>query len=101
MVCWMSEASQLTPGSKLAIKHTTKWARALVKDFRYRLDINTLHRDADATALTLNEIGRVRLRTTQPLFADTYRRNRTTGSFILVDESTNVTVGAGMIRETE
>ncbi len=101
MICWMSEASQLTPGSKLAIKHTTKWARAMVKDFRYRLDINTLNRDADATALSLNEIGRVRLRTTQPLFADPYRRNRTTGSFILVDETTNVTVGAGMIRDTE
>ena len=101
MICWMSEASQLTPGTKLAIKHTTKWARAMVKDFRYRLDINTLNRDPDATALSLNEIGRVRLRITQPLFADTYRRNRTTGSFILVDETTNVTVGAGMIRETK
>jgi sulfate adenylyltransferase large subunit len=101
MVCWMSESSQLTPGSKLAIKHTTNWARAMVKDFRYRLDINTLNRDLDAQSLSLNEIGRVRLRTTKPLFADTYRRNRSTGSFILVDENTNVTVGAGMIRETE
>jgi len=101
MVCWMSEASQLTEGSKLAIKHTTKWARALVKDLRYRLDINTLHRDESATSLTLNEIGRVRLRTTQPLFADDYQSNRTTGSFILVDETTNVTVAAGMIRATE
>jgi sulfate adenylyltransferase large subunit len=101
MVCWMSESSELTPGAKLAIKHTTRWARAMVKEFRYRLDINTLHRDPDATSLGLNEIGRVRLRTTQPLFADGYERNRSTGSFILVDESTNVTVGAGMIRETE
>ena len=101
MVCWMSEASQLTPGAKLAIKHTTRWARTVVKEFRYRLDINTLHRDPDATSLTLNEIGRVRLRTTQPLFADTYERNRSTGSFILVDEATNVTVGAGMIRATD
>jgi sulfate adenylyltransferase large subunit len=101
MVCWMSDTSQLTPGAKLAIKHTTRWARALVKEFRYRLDVNTLHRDPDATSLGLNEIGRVRLRTTQPLFADTYDRNRTTGSFILVDETTNVTVGAGMIRDTE
>jgi sulfate adenylyltransferase large subunit len=100
MVCWMSEASQLTPGAKLAIKHTSRWARAMVKDFRYRLDINTLNRDPDANSLSLNEIGRVRLRTTQPLFADSYERNRTTGSFILVDETTNVTVGAGMIRET-
>lgn len=101
MICWMSEASQLTVGAKLAIKHTTRWARAVVKDFRYRLDINTLSRDEGANALSLNEIGRVRLRTTQPLFADTYRQNRSTGSFILVDETTNVTVGAGMIRDTE
>ncbi len=101
MVCWMSDATKLTEGSKLAIKHTTKWARALVKDLRYRLDINSLHRDEEATALSLNEIGRVRLRVTQPLFADDYQVNRATGSFILVDENTNVTVGAGMIRDTE
>ena len=101
MVCWMSEASSLTEGSKLAIKHSTRWARALVKDFRYRLDINTLHRQEDATSLSLNEIGRVRLRTTQPLLADDYHRNRNTGSFILVDETTNMTVGAGMIVSAE
>jgi bifunctional enzyme CysN/CysC len=101
MVCWMSESSQLAAGSKLAIKHTTRWARALVKEFRYRLDINTLHRQEDATSLSLNEIGRVRLRTTQPLLADDYHRNRNTGSFILVDETTNVTVGAGMIVSAE
>jgi len=101
MICWMSDTAQLNLGSKLAIKHTTNWGRALVKEFRYRLDINTLSRDEGATALSLNEIGRVRLRTTLPIFADAYRRNRTTGSFILVDESTNVTVGAGMIRATE
>ena len=73
---------------KLAIKHTTRTARALVKDVQYQLDVNTLHRDQDATALKLNEIGRVQLRTTVPLFFDEYRRNRTTGSFILVDEGT-------------
>ena len=97
MICWMSDASTLTPRSKLALKHTTKWVRTMVKDLQYRLDINTLHRDEDATELKLNEIGRVKLRTTQPLFHDTYARNRLTGSFILVDETTNVTVGAGMI----
>ena len=97
MVCWMSESSWLREGAKLAIKHTTRWARALVKDLQYQLDINTLHRYEDAVGLALNEIGRVTLRTTQPLFFDEYRRNRTTGSFILVDESTNTTVGAGMI----
>jgi bifunctional enzyme CysN/CysC len=97
MVCWMSELVDLKVRDKLAIKHTTRTARALVKDVQYQLDVNTLHRDQDATALKLNEIGRVQLRTTVPLFFDEYRRNRTTGSFILVDEGTNTTVGAGMI----
>jgi bifunctional enzyme CysN/CysC len=98
MVCWMTDRP-LRPGAKLALKHTTRSARAVVRELRYRLDVNTLHRDEDATDLTLNEIGRVKLRTTQPLFADEYRRNRTTGGFILVDEATNATAGAGMILE--
>ena len=97
MVCWMSEASTLSPRTKLAIKHTTRTARAMVKDVQYRLDINTLHRDEDADGLGLNEIGRLSLRVTQPLFVDEYRRNRETGSFILIDEATDNTVGAGMI----
>ncbi len=97
MVCWMNETTSLTSGQKLAIKHTTRSARALVKDIQYRLDVNTLHRDESVEGLALNEIGRVRLRTTLPLFYDEYRRNRTTGSFILIDEATNNTVGAGMI----
>ena len=97
MVCWLTADTRLRPGAKLAIKHTTRWGRALVKDLQYRLDVNTLHRDEQSEALTLNEIGRVRLRTTVPLFFDEYRRNRTTGSFVLVDEVTNNTVGAGMI----
>lgn len=97
MVCWMSEAGTLQPRQKLAIKHTTRWARAMVNDVQYRLDVNTLHRDEDASSLALNEIGRVSLRTTAPLFFDEYRRNRLTGSFILVDEASNNTVAAGMI----
>ena len=97
MVCWMSSDAELRTGSKLAIKHTTRWGRTVVKDLQYRLDVNTLHRDEAAAGLSLNEIGRVRLRTTVPLFFDEYRRNRTTGSFILVDEVANTTVGAGMI----
>ncbi len=96
-ICWMSESSILAAGAKLALKHTTRSVRALIKDLHYRLDINTLHRDETAKELTLNEIGRVSLRTTAPLFFDPYRRNRTTGSFILIDEATNETVGAGMI----
>lgn len=97
MVCWMGEASSLTTGAKLAIKHTTRSARALVKNLHYRLDVNTLHRENEINSLALNEIGRVSLRTTVPLFFDDYRRNRETGSFILIDEATNATVGAGMI----
>ncbi|MEY2419823.1 MAG: bifunctional enzyme CysN/CysC [Actinomycetota bacterium] len=96
MVCWFNEKPMQT-GGKYAIKHTTKEARAVVKELRYRLDVNTLHRDEAATGLSLNEIGRVSLRTTSPFMVDEYRRNRTTGSFILIDEATNATVGAGMI----
>ena len=97
MVCWMTPDSRLQQRQKLSIKHTSRWGKCMVTDFQYRLDVNTLHRDEDANDLGLNEIGRVSLRTTVPLFYDEYRRNRTTGSFILVDDSTNVTVGAGMI----
>jgi bifunctional enzyme CysN/CysC len=97
MVCWMSDTTWLREGGTVGLKHTTRWARALVKDLQYQLDVNTLHRYEDAVGLSLNEIGRVSLKTTQPLFFDEYRRNRTTGSFILVDEASNTTVGAGMI----
>jgi bifunctional enzyme CysN/CysC len=96
MVCWMSD-TPLVPRMRLAVKHTTRTVRALVKDLQYRLDVNTLHRDLEATGLQLNDIGRVHLRTTQPLFVDDYHRNRVTGRFILIDESTNATVGAGML----
>jgi bifunctional enzyme CysN/CysC len=96
LVCWMAD-EPLRQGSRYAIKQTTRWCRAVVGDLRYRLDINTLHRDEIAMSLGLNEIGRMRLRVTAPLMHDSYRRNRTTGTFILVDEATNGTVGAGMI----
>jgi sulfate adenylyltransferase large subunit len=96
MVCWMTN-EPLRPRQKLAIKHTTRMGRALVKDIQYRLDVNSLHRDQDTKELGLNEIGRVQLRTTVPLLCDAYSKNRTTGSFILIDEATGVTVGAGMI----
>jgi bifunctional enzyme CysN/CysC len=99
LVCWMDESRPLTVGAKYSVKHTTRTARAIVRELHYRLDINSLHRDEEAPELTLNEIGRVRLRTTVPLLADEYRRNRTTGGFIIIDESTNRTVGAGMIVE--
>lgn len=96
MVCWM-DSTPLAVGGKYVIKHTTRSARAMVKDIMYELDINTLHRDLSPGALRLNSIGRIRLRTTQPLMADAYQRNRQTGSFILVDETTNHTVAAGVI----
>jgi len=95
-VCWMIDRP-LTPGAKYMIKHTTRTARAMVKDLHYRLDVNTLHRDETATSLTMNEIGRLSLRATAPFMFDSYRRSRATGSFILVDEATNTTAGAGMI----
>ena len=100
MVCWMTNAP-MRPRQKLAIKHTTRSGRALVKSLQYRLDVNSLHRDQEATELGLNEIGRVQLRTTVPLLCDPYAKNRTTGSFILVDEATGVTVGAGMINTAD
>ncbi|MFG3553263.1 sulfate adenylyltransferase subunit 1 [Micromonospora sp. NPDC047557] len=100
MVCWMDETSPLRVGGRYAIKHTTRSARAIVRGLHYRLDINSLHRDESADELRLNEIGRVRLRTTVPLLADEYRRNRTTGGFVIIDEATNRTVGAAMIVET-
>jgi bifunctional enzyme CysN/CysC/sulfate adenylyltransferase subunit 1 len=99
MVCWMA-TTPLQPRQKLAIKHTTRMARALVKDVQYRLDVNSLHRDLETKELGLNEIGRVQLRTTIPLLCDPYEKNRTTGSFILLDEATGVTVGAGMINSS-
>ena len=96
MVCWFTE-TPLKPRGRYVIRHTTREARAKVTELHYRLDVNTLHRDEEASSLTLNEIGRVTLRTTSPLFTDEYRRNRTTGSFVLIDEDTDATVGGGMI----
>jgi bifunctional enzyme CysN/CysC len=96
MVCWMGE-KPLQPGSRYTIKHTTRSARAVVQELEYRVDINTLDHDHDAPELGLNAIGRVRLKTSTPLMVDRYRRNRTTGSFILIDEVTNDTVAAGMV----
>ncbi|PRX50163.1 adenylylsulfate kinase /sulfate adenylyltransferase subunit 1 [Prauserella shujinwangii] len=97
MVCWFSETGTLTPGSRYLVQHTTRSVKAQVSELDYRLDVNTLHRDENAAALTLNEIGRIRLRTHEPLLFDPYKRNRHTGSFILVDEASGHTVAAGMI----
>ncbi|MBV9838737.1 MAG: GTP-binding protein [Solirubrobacterales bacterium] len=95
MVCWMSE-QPLRPGGRYAIKHTTRSARAVVDQLEHRVDVNTLAHE-QASELELNEIGRVHLRCSVPLMVDPYWRNRTTGSFILIDEVTNDTVAAGMV----
>ena len=97
MVCWFADDATLTTGKRYIIKHTTRDTKAMVTGLEYRLDINTLHRDPDATELELNEIGRIGLRTQNPLMYDPYRRNRDTGAFIVVDELSGDTVGAGMI----
>jgi len=96
MLCWLSD-DKLSVRGMYSLKHTTRNVRAQVRELDYRIDVNTLHRDETADLLSLNEIGRVRLRTTKPLFLDEYRRNRTTGSFLLIDEATGATVAAGMI----
>ncbi|ORV92965.1 adenylyltransferase [Mycobacterium interjectum] len=96
-VCWMADAAALEPGRDYLIKHTTRTTRARVTALEYRLDVNTLHRDKAATALQLNELGRISLRTQVPLLLDEYTRNSSTGSFILIDPNTNGTVAAGMV----
>ena len=96
MLCWMSD-TPLKAGSRYWLKHTTGSVRAVVDDLRYRIDVNTLHREEIADQLVLNEIGRLRLRTSAPLMLDEYRDSRTTGGFVLIDEATSDTVGAGMV----
>jgi bifunctional enzyme CysN/CysC len=96
MVCWMSDEA-LEPGRRLGLKHTTRSARAVVDELQYRVDVDTLHRDESPARFGLNDIGRVRLRASAPLLVDEYRKNRATGSFILIDESTNETVAGGMV----
>jgi bifunctional enzyme CysN/CysC len=96
MVCWMAE-TPLDVGAKFALKHTSRWSKAVVREIDFRLDVNTLHHDNAVSGLHLNDIGRIQIRTMTPLFYDEYARNRSTGSFILVDEKTNITVAAGMI----
>ena len=97
-LCWMDETSAVRPGQQYLLKHTTRTVRAEVSALRYRLDVNNLHRDESVTELGLNEVGRARLHTTEPLCIDDYQNNRATGSFILIDPVTGATAGAGMIR---
>ena len=96
MICWMNEKKMMLRG-KYTIRHTSQTARCIIKEVKYKIDINTLHRIEEEKEIGLNDIGRISIRTTKPLFFDSYRRNRNTGSIILVDEATNETIAAGMI----
>ena len=98
MLCWFSDHKKLCPGAKYVLRHTTREVKALVKEVSYKVNVNTLHKIEDEHELGLNDIGRVLLRTSSPLFFDSYRRNRNTGGIILIDEFSNETVAAGMIR---
>lgn len=95
-ICWMSD-EPMRARKKYLIKHTTRTVKGLIKQLRYRIDVDTLHRDEDADCLALNELGRVIIKTQKPLYCDDYRTNRAAGSFIVIDELTNQTVGAGMV----
>jgi len=97
-ICWFSGSKKLTQGAKLILRHTTKEVQTIVSDIRYKIDVNNLRKDEEQKELGMNDIGRVNLRTSQPIFFDTYRRNRNTGSFVLVDPFTNETLAAGMLR---
>ena len=97
MLCWLN-TNPPRPRAKYVIKHTTAEARAMITDIQYKMDINTLHRMEEDKAIKMNDIARVKIRSTKPLFADDYTVNRVTGSIILVDEATNETVAAGMVR---
>jgi len=96
MICWLNE-KPMKPGGKYAVKHTTNDVRCLIKEVKYKIDVNTLSRIPDDKEIGLNDIGRISIRTTKPLHYDSYRKNRITGSLILIDEGTNETVCAGMI----
>ena len=96
MICWMNSKKLIIRG-KYTIKHTSQIARCIIKEVRYKMDINTLHRIKDSKEIGLNDIGRIAIKTTKPIFYDKYNRNRNTGSIIIIDEASNETVGAGMI----
>ena len=96
LVTWMS-SNPLKPRTKVVIKHTTNECMAMVKELKYKIDINTLHRIENIDKIEMNDIGRISLRTAKPLFYDAYKKNRQTGSIIIIDEQTNETIGAGMI----
>ena len=97
MLCWLN-ASPPRSRAKYVVKHTAAEARAMITEIQYKMDINTLHRLEEDRDIKMNDIARVKIRSTKPLFSDDYTTNRVTGSLILIDEATNETVAAGMIR---
>jgi len=97
MICWFSESTKLANRAKYIIRHTSNEARAVVTEVKYKVNVNTLHKVEDDKDFKLNDIGKITLRTSVPLIYDSYRKNRTTGSFILIDPQTNETIAAGMI----
>jgi len=96
MLCWLHNDSA-KPRAKYSIRHTSNEQKAMIKEVVYKIDINTLGRNKEDKELTMNDISKVKIRTTKPLMIDSYRENRTTGSIILIDDATNETVAAGMI----
>lgn len=96
MICWFQD-KPLQERGKYVLRHTTKEVRCIIKEVRYRMDVNTLHRDLESKEIKMNDIARISLRTTAPLFIDAYQRNRITGSVVIIDEGTNETVAAGMV----
>ncbi len=96
MICWLNEKA-MVPGGKYALKHTSNDVRCMIKNVQYKIDVNTLDRNKDDKQIAMNDIARISIRTTKPLFYDSYRKNRITGSVTLIDEGTNETVCAGMI----
>jgi len=97
MICWFDSGKKLSGSGKFILRHTTKEVKAIVTEVCYKVNINTLHKVEDDLTFSLNDIGRIKVRTSAPLIADSYKSNRITGSFVLIDELTNATVAAGMI----
>ena len=97
-ICWFSNSKKLTQGGKYLIKHTTKTVQAMISEITYKVDVNSLRKNEQDKEFNMNDIGRIKFRTSEPIFYDTYRRNRNTGSFILIDPFTHQTLAAGMLR---
>jgi sulfate adenylyltransferase subunit 1 len=95
-ICWMGD-QPLNPATRYIVRHGTSEVKSMIREVLYKMDINTLHRDESDTNIGMNDIARIKLRTASPLLVDDYRRNRTTGSFVLIDPNSNLTVAAGFI----